>query len=362
MSVTRRQFAFSLAAAASAQAQFSPIRRYLDASTEVEILALSDPDNASYLPHYGNRAVSARNTFVIYSTETPQGLQALRLDLKGGATRFLTSASALNPKSVALSPDDRTLYFADGDRLLAVSTSGGRLREVFKATSPEAFTHGLSLAENGTSIALIDNHRLTLVPTAAGTRVAPRVVAELEAGAQHSFLSTGGQIFFRGPGSSLHLVAAQSGAKPTRLPIEGDLGPAIWNPDGRSILFLRVNQGRGKPNSLHEYSLDTKTVSLVGPTSQFVHFGRNADSSVFVGASGSKAQPYILLMLRVTRRELALCEHKSSDPASVAPIFSPNSQRIYFQSDRLGKPVIFSVAVEKLVEDTSIEESPSRKS
>jgi len=158
------------------------------------------------------------------------------------------------------------------------------------------------------------------------------------------------------------VVATTPGAKPSRLKLDGDLGPAVWNPDGRSLLYLRLNRGKGIANALFEYSLDTEKERLIGPTSQFVHFGRNADSSVFVGASGSKAQPYILIMLRVTRRELALCEHKSSDPGSVAPVFAPSSQRIYFQSDRLGKPAIFSVAVERLVEKTEQEEASGKKS
>jgi len=33
-------------------------------------------------------------------------------------------------------------------------------------------------------------------------------------------------------------------------------------------------------------------------------------------------------------------------------VFSPNSQHVYFVSDREGKPAIYSVAVEKLVEET----------
>jgi oligogalacturonide lyase len=36
----------------------------------------------------------------------------------------------------------------------------------------------------------------------------------------------------------------------------------------------------------------------------------------------------------------------------VAPIFSPSSQRVFFQSDRHGKPAIYSMSVEKLVEQT----------
>ena len=94
----------------------------------------------------------------------------------------------------------------------------------------------------------------------------------------------------------------------------------------------------------------------MGNTSQFVAFGGNGDSSVFVGASGSKASPYVLLLVRSVKRELTLCEHRASDPALVNPMFSPNSQRIFFQSDRDGKMAIYAMVVEKLVAETETEE------
>jgi oligogalacturonide lyase len=63
----------------------------------------------------------------------------------------------------------------------------------------------------------------------------------------------------------------------------------------------------------------------------------------------------VLILLRITRRELTLCEHKASQPELTSPIFSPDSQKIYFQSDREGKPAIYCVHVEKLVEKTEVE-------
>lgn len=362
MPVTRRNFALSLAAATVAKGQFTPIRRYLDPSTEAEVLALSDPANASYLPHHYNRSVSSRNGFLVYATETTNGFQALRLDVKGGSTRILTSSAAMEPKSLALSPDDKTLYFADGDQLLAVSMGGGKPREIYRGSTPEIYRRGISLSEDGANIVVIDKGQLMLIPAiASATKANIRTLGETDTTAGLPAVSKSGNVFFRGKSQSLHLIATSPRAKAKRLPIEGELGPALWNPDGRSILYLKLNQGKGIPNALFEYSLDTNKESLVGKTSQFVHFGRNADSSVFVGASGSKAQPFILIMLRITRRELALCEHNSSDPSTVSPVFSPNSQRIYFQSDRLGKPAIFSVAVEKLVEKTEQEDPPAKK-
>ncbi len=60
----------------------------------------------------------------------------------------------------------------------------------------------------------------------------------------------------------------------------------------------------------------------------------------------------MLLMLRVTRRELTLCEHQASEPGITAPRFTLNSQRILFESDRHGKPAVYSMNVERLVEKT----------
>jgi oligogalacturonide lyase len=39
----------------------------------------------------------------------------------------------------------------------------------------------------------------------------------------------------------------------------------------------------------------------------------------------------------------------------VAPIFSADSQQIFFESDRDGKPAIYRIHVEKLVEETEPE-------
>jgi oligogalacturonide lyase len=132
----------------------------------------------------------------------------------------------------------------------------------------------------------------------------------------------------------------------------GGIGPALWSSDGRMVYYINFPEGGKALNNIREFDPDTNEDRPVANTSQYVHFGRNADSSVFVGASGSKASPYILLLVRSVKRELALCEHRASDPTQVAPIFAPNSQRVFFQSDRHGKMAIYSIRVERLVEAT----------
>ena len=131
---------------------------------------------------------------------------------------------------------------------------------------------------------------------------------------------------------------------------------AAWNPDGRTLLYLLDPLTEGKANQLRELNPDTGEDTLLASTSQFASFSQNRDSSVLVGASRSKAQPFVLLLVRSVRRELTICEHRANDAASVRPRFTPDSQRIYFQSDREGKPVLYGMAVDKLVEKTESEE------
>jgi oligogalacturonide lyase len=138
---------------------------------------------------------------------------------------------------------------------------------------------------------------------------------------------------------------------PLRL-AEGETSAATWSPDGRAILYLNYPADPRRLHNIREYTPDAIEDKAVADTTQFVAFERNADASVFAGASGSKASPHVLLLVRAVKRELTLCEHRASDPAMVSPVFSPNSQHVYFVSDRDGKPAIYSVAVEKLVEET----------
>ena len=91
---------------------------------------------------------------------------------------------------------------------------------------------------------------------------------------------------------------------------------------------------------------------MIAKTSQFISAAANADASVFAGASRSKASPYVLILLRSVKRELTLCEHRASDPGMVEPVFSPDSQSIFFVSDRHGKAALYRVHVERFVEET----------
>ena len=106
-------------------------------------------------------------------------------------------------------------------------------------------------------------------------------------------------------------------------------------------------------SELHGKSIHGGDEKLISATSQFACYSLNSDASVFVGASRSRAQPNIVIMLRFPHREMTLCEHKDSHPAEVTPVFSPDNRRIYFESDREGNSALYSVNVELLVEPSS---------
>jgi oligogalacturonide lyase len=162
------------------------------------------------------------------------------------------------------------------------------------------------------------------------------------------------QVVYRQANSFWLMNTDGSGKK--KLPIaaaSGAPGEALWSPNGRTLLYLQVPDDPKQLVTLREISPEDSTDQLVSRTSQFGTFAPNADASVFAGASRSRASAYILILLRVTRRELTLCEHRASDPAMVCVVFAPDSQSIVFVSDRHGKAALYRVPVEKFVEETS---------
>src|ERR1019366_794329 len=78
---------------------------------------------------------------------------------------------------------------------------------------------------------------------------------------------------------------------------EGDTGPVRWSPDGRSVFYLNYPSDAHHLHNLREFTPDTNEEKRIADTTQYVQFACNADASVFVGASGSKASPHVLLLV-----------------------------------------------------------------
>jgi oligogalacturonide lyase len=325
-------------------------QRFLDPTTEFEVVRLTSTEYESILPSNTGRAVSKRADFLVCGSDRGQGMQAYRIDIKTGKTRQLTELSALEPETMTLAGNDRWLYAIDGRRLLQINLGSLRERQIAELTES---ARKLSVSEDGFNAAYAEKvdgkTRLRFLPTG---KPVPQTVAEFDGTLTEVGVRPKRAGLFYVRDGSLWLASFDGRENRELKTPPGQVLEAQWSPDGRTVLYLHKPEGEGKLNEIREIVPDTNTDVLLAKTSQFVRFAPNGDASVFLGASGSKAQPTLLLLLRTVRRELTICEHKCSDARISNPTFSSNSQRIFFQTDRHGKMVIYSMAVDRLVDPT----------
>ncbi len=353
---TRRAVLLSFLAAAARGAKGrvfpSEVRAYKDALTEFVIERLTSPEYASWLPSAYCRAVSRRAAFVVFGSEREGSPQLYRLDHRTGSSRQLTEAAALDRIAFTLLPGDRTLLYFDGPSLRALTLESLHEREIYRVRDGWERAPGLGLTRDGGTALLIEVrdrvHEVRAVPVNA--RAAKTILTSPEAIAWPLPRPRGNELLCNGDDGSLR-VASFGGKTNRRVPTAaGRIGPAYWRPDGETVLYLRTDEeGRSE---IREADPDSGADRLVAPTSRFVQFSVNTDGSVFAGAAGSKAQPHIVLLLRKPLRELTLCEHRASRPQDAAPVFSPNSQRLYFQTDAAGRMAVYSAGIERLIEST----------
>lgn len=328
----------------------SEAKRYFDPTTEFPVVRLTEPSYNSYLPATNNRAV-ARHNFVLFSSDRGGKLDAYRLDFKSGQSRCLTDAAHLNPASLALLPDDRGFCHIDGATLRATDFVRLRDREIYSATPPFEQLAGVTLTRDGTHAYVVERRpgrdRIRSVPLLHGPAAD---VLESEDEISAPLPRPAGGVAYR-CGNAV-CFSDRKDSERALLLAPGKTGPFYWSPDGASLLYLNLPEREGELNSIREHVIASGQDRLIAKTTQFVQFAPNADATVFVGASGSKASPHVLILLRSVRRELTMCEHRARDPLSLAVAFSPNSQRLVFQSDQHGKPALYLVAVERFVSET----------
>jgi len=331
-------------------------RSTTDPATDTPLTRLTDPAYASLLPGEHLRALARAGSFLIYSSDRGGSWQVFRLELGDGRQQQLTQAADLDPSSPGLLPDDRNFCYFDGPLLRRVSLKNLREREIYRI--PEGWRRGAgySLALDGSHAAVVETlgeiHRLRLVRLWSGNAVT--LVEGTQALGMPRLRSRREGALFREGDTSPWMVGLD-GRNRRRLSLPpGRLGHYAWAPDGKSVFYLHRPPDPGAATGLRELRLGSGADQLVAVTSDFVVVSPNRDASVFVGASGSLAAPYILLLLRAVRRERVLCEHRASDAARTAPVFSADSQRVYFQTDREGKWALYGMPVDRLVERTDI--------
>ena len=332
-------------------------KRYPDPTTELEVYQLTDPAHTSTLPAYYNRALARSSGWMLFCCDRGGSAQAFRMDLRNGQTRQLSEAQELDGASLTLTPDNRSFCNFAGRSLSIATLLTLRSRELYSIPEGWERCPGLSVGPDGTHAVFAERRgegsRLRMVPLAQG---AARTVVETPFVMSDPIARPmRAQILFRQGAEALWMVNADGSQKRPLKLASGRIGPANWAADGKTVLYLNIPDDPAQLRAIREFTPDTNTDKLVAKTSQFAHFGFNTNTSVFVGASRNAASPTILLLLRVARREFTLCEHKASRPETVAPLFAPDSQRVYFQSDQHGKSALYGMHVERLVEKIEAE-------
>jgi hypothetical protein len=331
----------------------SDAERYPDPLTEIEVFRLTKPDYASTLTAYYNRGIARNSAWMLCGTERTGSMQGFHLDLKTGEMKQLTQAEALDPSTLTLAPDNHSFCYLAGRSLYLVNVATLKERELYQAAEGWEFSGGMSVGPDGTHATLIERRgtasRLLMVPLTQGpARTVIEAPIAISAPMPRPMRA---QVLYRQGREGLWMVNSDGTQNHPLKLAAGGIGTPNWAPDGKTVLYLNFPEDRTQLNNLREFTPDTGTDKLIAKTSQFAAFGANRDASVFVGASRNTS-PDILLLLRVAHSERTMCEHKASDPEKVCPLFSPDSQRIYFQSDRHGKWAIYSMHVDRLVEKT----------
>ena len=283
-------------------------------------------------------------------------MRLMRMNLKNGQAQEIASDEGLAAGSPALASDEKNCFYVAKGGVFSVNLTNLKSRRIYALPVGSSAGDGFSISEDGQNAFLVERlgnrYKLMLIPLRGGSAAAAVESAEPISDPMPRPHRAG--VLYR-RGTEIWLVN-YDGAQNRRLRlVTGGTGPALWSPDGRQVLYLNYPEDRKQLNSVREATPDTNEDRMVAPTSQFVGFSLNGDGSVIAGASGSKASPYVLLLLRSVRRELTLCEHHSSDANLVRPVFAPDSRRLYFQSDRHGKLAIYSLNVERLVAETEVE-------
>ena len=328
--------------------------RYPDPLTAIDVYRLTSPEYSTTMTAYYNRGIAHNSSWMLCCSDRTGSAQPFRLDLKNGEMKHLTETEDLDGTTLTLTPDNRNYCFAAGRSIwLAPAAGGSRDREIYRIAEGWERAGGISVGPDGTHVTLVERK---------GETSRLRMAALTGAGARTVLESPGpildpiprpmrAQILYRQSASEVWMVN-MDGTQNRRLKLApGGVGTPNWATDGRTLLYLNFPEDKTQLNNLREFTPDTNVDKIIGKTSQFTSFSANRDASVFVGASRNNASPAVLLFVRAAQSERTLCEHKSRADW-VAPVFAPDSQRIYFQSDRHGKPAIYCMHVEKLVEKT----------
>jgi oligogalacturonide lyase len=366
----------------------SEIRRYADPLTEREVWRLTGAAVPRHHPYEYQRFLAHNNSFLLLAGGAPSGPgagpQVLRMDLPSGRMAQLSQGSDVAPYSICLAPDERSFFFLQGGVLKHVGLRTLKEREIYQVEQGWRATGDLGISVDGRYAALVEMRssdwvegpdgeerlrlqferkplcRIRIIETAKGNHSI--VTEEKNWLGRPQLRPKRDQVLYCQLGPSdrimarMWLVNLDGKQKQSLRPKRGEeqLGPEYWTGDGKQIEYAHyVDQNWHKP-AVRTLNPDTREEQEVARCTQFWHLRGNADNSAIVGESRSKAGPNIYVLFPEVQREMTICEHASSGKpdAQPRPVFSPDSQWIYFTSDRGGVQSLYRANVADLVEKT----------
>jgi hypothetical protein len=335
-------------AAAKGQEHPGEAKKFLDAATEFEILRVSDLGHNTWLPLASNRAFTRKGEALVLASDAGGTAQLYRHDFKANKIRQLTEAAALDTNTFTLTAGDRAILYLDGPKLM--HTGAGRERAVHQLPEEWSRSPRIAVSEDGVTVVLSSSNGTKTRIVLTGRTPVTITERDGDIGTLYIRPRQAGASYIAGGGLWYVPFGTQKNVQLNTAP--GEVISSLWNMDGGALLYLLKPAESGKLTEIREIVPEGNRDSLVTKTSQFVHFQRNADATVFLGASGSVASPHLLLLVRSVRRELTICEHRCSDARFSRAVFSPNASRVAFQTDRHGKIVVYSMAVDRLIEQS----------
>ena len=164
----------------------------------------------------------------------------------------------------------------------------------------------------------------------------------------------------------LHLVNLNGSDRTALRPVRGRerLSCPHWLADGARLRYVRFPQSDRWRADICSIEPEARKETVEAPCSGFGWLAANADGSAIVGASRRPSGPNLYLLFPGLRREITLAEHASSfraypfagtdrmdsRAAMPAPALASDGSWTYFVTDREGRPAIYGMPVNDLVE------------
>ena len=373
----------------------APRTPFDDPLTERKMFRLTNPAVLHHLPQYQHRFIAHNNSFLLLAAEHTGTRQLYRLELKRDRLVQLTDGPGVHPYAAHLQPNDRGLFFLQGKALHQANIDGGNLKTLYTCPDEWMFPGEIAISSNNRHAALIEMKE-------SDWQSSPRLLFEsrplcrvrvIDLSSQssriHNWVATEERrwlstVLFR-PGRSQLLYIREGPSNRVRnrlqlINLDGSEKASVrptqakerimqerWSTDGSRLRYINYPDVRRWSANICNLVPETRQESIETPCSAFGWFRENSDSSAIVGASRRPSGPNMYVLFPKMQREITLCEHQSSfksfpvagtdrmDPLAAvpSPALSPDSEWLYFVTDREGLPTLYAMPLDDLIESTA---------